>query len=139
MKGEHDMNNDDDDAFDEFGVLKPGRSLRVPKFLMDSMQRSVTTARDADAFDITKHRPGFRVVMTDELAQAAARRREGYEASVRASEERWKAPQRIEQDRETACDAARVEVVSMDDARRIRQESYLAMCRRMQDAWRTTT
>src|SRR5262245_49733895 len=46
----YDRNRDDeDDAFDENGVVKDGRSLRVPLTMMDSMQRAVAErGRHAD-------------------------------------------------------------------------------------------
>jgi hypothetical protein len=58
--------HDDDDAFDERGILKDGRSYRVPLRMMDSMQRDVArhAARITDAMGesgAALRRPGYRL------------------------------------------------------------------------------
>jgi hypothetical protein len=58
--------HDDDDAFDERGILKDGRSYRVPLRMMDSMQRDIArhAARITDAMGESGpalRRPGYRV------------------------------------------------------------------------------
>jgi hypothetical protein len=58
--------HDDDDAFDERGILKDGRSYRVPLRMMDAMQRDVARhgARITDAMGESGpalRRPGYRV------------------------------------------------------------------------------
>jgi hypothetical protein len=60
------INADDDDDFDEEGILKDGRSLRVPLTMADSWQRdmvrSLSRVTDASGNAGAFHRPGFRVV-----------------------------------------------------------------------------
>ena len=137
MKGEHDMNNDDDDAFDEFGVLKPGRSRRVPVWAMDSLSRSIASAHGGGVCDggpehYARCRPGPRFG-TDE--QRAAREL-AYQQSKRVTGDAWKSPQRREQDAEAAALAAHDAVVSADDARKIRDAAWRRMVERMCSAWK---
>jgi hypothetical protein len=65
--------HDDDDAFDERGVLRDGARLRVPLTLMDAasdpMQRAVAReslrVTDGQGGVTGLHRPGFRLAATD--------------------------------------------------------------------------
>ena len=66
MRQHRRLDDDDDSPFDARGVIKDGRSLRVPLFAMDSMdpvQRAIAQSRITDAAGTTAglHRPGFRV------------------------------------------------------------------------------
>src|SRR5664280_2258801 len=70
-----DDDDDDDSPFDARGVIKDGRSLRVPLFAMDSMdpvQRAIAQSRITDAAGTTVglHRPGFRVTDTKDARAA---------------------------------------------------------------------
>ena len=68
MPPDHDHDDyldDEDDDFDERGILKDGRRVRVPLHMMDSVQRSVAISRAGvtDAFGnggLALHRPGAR-------------------------------------------------------------------------------
>src|SRR5262249_52635678 len=91
---------DDDDAFDERGVIRDGYGMRVPLYLMDSMQRAIAVdarrrrkivgrdpfgrvassyeeeeEEDAMTIDAALHRPGYRTSATvnDDEAVAAYR------------------------------------------------------------------
>jgi hypothetical protein len=55
-----------DDDFDENGVLKDGRSIRVPMMMMDAVQRGVAQLHDGRGGPVG-HRPGF-AVTTDATA-----------------------------------------------------------------------
>src|SRR5262249_32595465 len=117
------MNQDDDD--ERKRVLKDGEKLVVSLAMMDATQRAVASAHGVAldvAHDLSLHRQGYRIVSTD--AAAAARREEAYQQAVRASEQRWKSPQRIEADREAAADQARIETISAADSWRIRSEAW---------------
>jgi len=58
-----DYDQDDDDAFDENGVLKDGHSYRVPMKMLDSLQKEIhdhTAAfRKVRIIDAPLHQPGF--------------------------------------------------------------------------------
>jgi len=65
-----------DDAFDERGLLKPGRSYRVPVMLMDGAPRDLHQhsrrpgrVSSADGDRLGLHRPGWRVPAQDRDAQ----------------------------------------------------------------------
>ena len=70
--------HDDDDVFDENGLLRDGARLHVPMFAMDSVQRGASPRlpRVYDGTDdsgLAMHRPGFRVTdapPSDELQRA---------------------------------------------------------------------
>lgn len=60
--------DDDDDPFDEKGILKDGRRFRVPMHMADSVQREIAAharrqsqIRDGSGTTIGLHRPGFRL------------------------------------------------------------------------------
>ena len=85
--------DDDDDAFDEFGVLRDGRSVRVSMQMRDAAMAD-GEARDAaqrfglsDAMDM--HRPGQRLC-TDAAARNAVEqaRAEG----IKEDENAWRTP-----------------------------------------------
>jgi hypothetical protein len=126
MKGEHDM-NDDDDVFDEHGVLRPGRSIRVRMTAMDAAVIGL------DGSVLSLHRPGFRI-SADEALQDTRER--AYQQAKRVAEEAWKSPQRREQDAEAAALAAHDAVVSADDSRKIRDAAWHRMVERMCSAWK---
>jgi hypothetical protein len=56
--------DDDDDVFDERGVLRDGRSVRTPMAMRDSMRvaiaRNAASLDDGRMFDASLRRPGFR-------------------------------------------------------------------------------
>jgi hypothetical protein len=96
----HDDDDDDDGPFDRRGLLKDGRSTRVPMLMRDSdtlseVQRSVITdglQRDAarrlglaDGLDL--HRPGPRFC-TDESALDA--KTQAYLEDVKETQEAWR-------------------------------------------------
>jgi len=102
---------DDDDAFDERGVIRDGYGVRVPLFMMDSMQKAVRAdarrrkaverdpmgrvrstfeEEEADAMmtdaELSLHRPGYRTLGTlndDEAVRA-------YNDSVREKCNAWR-------------------------------------------------
>jgi hypothetical protein len=120
---------DDDDR----RPLKDGEKLVVNMMMMDSVQRAVAAAFDGSVFDASRHRPGWRV---GDAAQEDARTR-AYDEMCRRAENAWRSPQRIEQDRERACDAARIDVMTAGDAQRKRDEVWHAMVERARNAWKT--
>ena len=54
----HDRHIDDDDAFDENGIIKDGRSIHTPMYLMDSTQRSIALHDGHGNRELVGHRPG---------------------------------------------------------------------------------
>lgn len=82
---------DDDDAFDENGILKDGKRYRIPLRMMDSLQRAVhdhAAARQAvRIIDAPLHQPGF----VRDMRAVADRQAiyDEYDASVSAA---WKNP-----------------------------------------------
>jgi hypothetical protein len=82
--------DDEDDAFDENGVLKDGHRVRVPLMMMDGMQRDVRDhVRIHDGHgnrDIVGHRPGF--LVSDARANDA--RAETYDAYNRELVNAWR-------------------------------------------------
>ncbi|HMF29322.1 MAG TPA: hypothetical protein VKE42_11155 [Candidatus Cybelea sp.] len=119
--------DDDDDDY----VLKDGERVRVPMLVRDS----ATTAIDYCSTDpLAAHRPGFRRAADAGVRDASER---AYREMVARSTGEWRTPQRVEQDREAACVAARDEVLSMGDAQAIRDRAWFEMCERARNAWKT--
>ena len=60
MRQHRRLEDDDDSPFDKRGVLKDGRSIRTPMFLMDATQRAIAThLHDGHGNrDLVGHRPG---------------------------------------------------------------------------------
>jgi hypothetical protein len=60
MRQHRRLEDDDDSPFDKRGVLKDGRSIRTPMFLMDTTQRAIAThLHDGHGNrDLVGHRPG---------------------------------------------------------------------------------
>ncbi len=91
---------DDDDAVDARGVLRPGRSVRVPTMLRDSASDSGDggdTGRRVFAADGTDFaagsRPGFRIMAADSsrFARAGyAAKQAAYSEYTQDLENRWK-------------------------------------------------
>ena len=125
------MRHFDDD--DDRRVLKDGEKLVVNMMMMDSVQRAVAAAFDGSVFDASRHRPGWR---TGDAVQQEARDK-AYDEMVERTSNAWKSPQRIERDREAACDAARIDVITAGDAQRKRDEAWHAMVERARNAWKT--
>ena len=73
MKREHTI---DDDAFDQNGLLRDGRSVRFRMTAMDAVQR-----------DIARHRPGF---IND--GRSPAERERMYRVYDQEKEQEWKNP-----------------------------------------------
>src|SRR5262249_36956834 len=126
------MRRDRDDDDDDY-VLKDGERVRVPMLVRDS----ATTAIDYCSTDpLAAHRPGFRRAADAGVRDASER---AYREMVARSTGEWRTPQRVEQDREAACDQARIEVMCMDDVQRtqrIRDESYWRMVEEARNAWK---
>ena len=103
---------DDDDAFDENGVLKDGHRIRVPLMMMDSVQQAVaadTTTLVVDAYGGTTHLscPGPRYLRPAPVHTADAARQvtlahmrdEAYRDFVEAATNAWRG---TDNDREVA-------------------------------------
>jgi hypothetical protein len=108
--------DDDDDALDERGILKPGRSIRVRMVAMDS----AAIATDGIPFD--HHRPGYRFV-GDRSAQDAA-----YNEMVRREQSAWKTAAQVAADTERAAEPP----LSEDP----REDAYLKYKNWLANAWR---
>jgi hypothetical protein len=106
----------DDDAFDERGVIKPGRAIRVPILAMDAAQIA------ADGIPLDHHRPGYRFV-GDRSAQDAA-----YTQMIRRQEAAWKTPAQAAADIERASQPP----VCTDE----RENAYEQHRRWLENAWR---
>lgn len=82
---------DDEDAFDENGVLKDGHSYRVPMRMLDNLQRAVhdhaTGLRQARILDAPLHQPGF-----VRNPRNVAARRALYDALDAELQEAWRTP-----------------------------------------------
>jgi hypothetical protein len=81
----------DDDALDERGIVKDGRSVRVPMMFMDSVQRDIVhSARITDGGNdpLALHRPGYRVV--DGAARGADPRMKAYDEYCTRLQDAWK-------------------------------------------------
>jgi len=74
---------EDDDAFDDRGVLKDGRSMRVPMRLMDAAD--LPRIRDADGSPLGQ--PGFMVA--DKFRDARQVLYDEYDAAI---SEQWRSP-----------------------------------------------
>lgn len=90
---QHRRLDDDDSPFDARGVIKDGRSLRVPLFAMDSMdpvQRAIAQSRITDGAGTTAglHRPGFRVT---DAKNARAAVEEAYRLRDEVDQNAWRA------------------------------------------------
>jgi len=72
----HDVDDDEDDAFDANGVCKDGRGLRVPMMTRD-------------------HQPGFRSLSDTAVRDARHEARDGY---VRRTCEAWRTAGHVQQD-----------------------------------------
>jgi len=98
--------------------------VRVPVMLMDSMQRSV-------AFDAYAHQPGY-----------ARPRREARDAMIKRAENAWRKKNGDDDDDDdeeldNAC-SRRTDARSISDARAAATASYIALCARLRDAWRSS-
>src|SRR5262249_10905976 len=119
---------DDDDKGDD-EVIRDGQSVRRRLLAMDARAGAV------DCGPGGPHRPGFRYA-SDEQRAAADR---AHEKMVAEATDAWRPPARRESDMEAACEQARIEVMCRDDiqrAQRVRDEAYLSMVRRAEQAWR---
>src|SRR5262245_40004766 len=117
MKGEHDM-NEDDDAFDERGLLKSGRSIRVRMTMMDGRTAVVDCGLGGP------HRPGFRRLVNEAAQDARAR---AYDEMVKRTEGAWKSEaQRIAESEQAAGPP-----LSEDP----REDAYLRNKKWLENAW----
>jgi hypothetical protein len=89
--------DDDDDAFDERGILKDGAHYTVPMKLIDSWGRdvhfedTVPPIRDGDGRPLCQ--PGFARAATTKAADSArAARRAAYDAYDQTIGEQWRNP-----------------------------------------------
>jgi hypothetical protein len=84
---------DDDDDFDERGVLKDGRQMRVPMSTMDARPPDVAkhSGRLHDGsgnHQLIHHQPGF-IVSDGFTAEERQRVRDAYEAYARDLKKAW--------------------------------------------------
>jgi hypothetical protein len=88
-----------DNDFDENGILKDGRSFRVPMFMADGTRARplITDASGNGGFAL--HRPGFRVSSSDAARDA---KQQAYESYTRDLENAWRAPAMHDASTETA-------------------------------------
>jgi hypothetical protein len=92
------MRNTNDDAFDENGLLKDGKSVRVTMMMRDGMTPSPVTVVDAFGNDgLALHQPGYRYLsaapMTADHAVLATRdamRDEARADYIRRTCDAWK-------------------------------------------------
>ena len=139
----------DDDAFDENGVLKDGRRIRVPLMMRDGVSDVQRIAQDAvarrfglrDVSDL--HAPGPRYC-TDQAAVEA--KEEAYRQMCHDMENAWRnapvaqpAPAGAAPPVEVEDARPAIPVTDADFARlrQIRDEAYRAMVAELANAWRT--
>jgi hypothetical protein len=119
--------DDDDDAFDEAGVLKDGRSLRVPLSFMDAYHRA--EFNDVAVHDglgnPAGHRPGF--VYETTLARPAHHARDAY---VKWLGEAWRQPRGDAASHASTTDAA------PPAASLSKEDAYREYCEYLSNAWR---
>jgi hypothetical protein len=138
--------DDEDDPFDERGVLKDGRRLRVPMSAMDGVQRAIAAdlarrvrLRFADgSSDPVGHRPGFIIAEDNGRAVIDA----AYRESVRELQLAWRKPGGDQSPIPSAAPMSAADALSTDlttlmarlnDARRSAYESYV---HELTNAWR---
>jgi hypothetical protein len=134
--------HDDDDAFDENGLLKDGRSFRVRMTMRDAnsvagqIAASKRVISDGSGNPLSLHRPGNRV-LSDASAYDAVRA--AFEQATADSENAWRAgPGGVQQDALPPAVDSVPAPATMDaaQAERIKREAYDAMCKRGEEAWR---
>ena len=134
--------DDDGDAFDERGLLKDGRRVRVPLMMRDGMsplQRSVAEDAAARRFGLRNaldlHQPGPRFC-TDAVANDA--REQAYQEMCDELVNAWRTPSApLPAPGAAARDAEPARpVYDAAEGRRIKQAAYDAMVAEMCSAWK---
>ena len=117
------MTDDDDDKRKR--ILRDGEVLHVPCLARDSAPR----VPGFDAMNARDHQPGFRGFTSDAAIEA-------YRAMVERNQNAWKSAAQRAQDTETACEAAKVEVMTAGDAHAAADAAWREMVRRNENAWK---
>jgi hypothetical protein len=130
-----------DDAYVEERdeVIEDGGVVRCPVVLMDSMQRRV-------AFDAANHQPGYRFAAAADATVRDARRHalDARDAMIKRAENAWrsdarrKPPDDDDDDDDDDDTNSRERSRDARDARAAATASYIAMCARLRDAWRSS-
>jgi hypothetical protein len=109
--------------------IPDGGRVRVPIMTMDAK------------FDARDHQPGFRYASDAAVRDARRRALDAREAMIRRAERAWcDARQKRDDDDDVDDDDANSRERSRDarDARAVATASYIAMCARLRDAWRSS-
>ena len=138
------QNRNDDDAFDERGLLRDGRTYHVPLRFCDAMQRDVAkqikrehpqhVTDQAGNAGLSLNRPGFRTLSGrnagDRLVRDGAQRdaEEAYAIDEHYKTNAWRDALLDENDADDALFAAKQEARSTD--------AYAEYEAEMRDAWR---
>jgi len=92
MRQHRRLEDDDDSPFDKRGVLKDGRSIRTPMYLMDATQRGVREhfqqVTDGSSDGAGLHRPGPRYIADAAMRDAKQQALDEYQRDV---ENAWRA------------------------------------------------
>ena len=129
----------DDDDFDENGVLKDGRSVRVPMLLMDAVQRQALEALHREYGDAGSgvnlydgsHGPGFLPPAPDELRARAA---EAWARRGARLHDAWRGPRPAADQHEQPTPRSTDPV----DARARADAAWQRRGERLRNAWRTS-
>ena len=129
------QDDDDDDAFDENGVLKDGHSYRVPMKMLDSLQKEIhdhTAAfRKVRIIDAPLHQPGF--VRTSRPVAERHAIFDGYDVRVSNA---WKNPPTSRKGVSGSQAAESDRQGSGRDAKDAKQAAYAAYEAYIANAWR---
>jgi len=121
--------DDDDNPYTRDGILKPGRTARVPLMLRDAGLSDVQCAIKADK-------------AARAHAEGQLRKQLAYDAMVREGEQAWRNPDPSPSPATTAAapphrDAAPLlPTYDVAEGRRRKQAAYDAMCREGEQAWK---
>jgi hypothetical protein len=143
MKMRHD--DDDDDAFDERGVLRDKHSVRFSALFMDSSQRYAddilrrefgdggdNVIRDA-AGRPAGHRHGFLIGPSSDASKAAAT---AYDERSRKLADAWRHPTPVKSHRDETNDESQSRQHSQGDAEAQAADARSAYIAGLRDAWR---
>ena len=94
MRQHRRLEDDDDSPFDKRGVLKDGRSIRTPMYLMDATQRGVREhfqqVTDGSGDSAGLHRPGPRYIADAAMRDA---KQAAYDAYLHDVTNAWRGSQ----------------------------------------------
>jgi hypothetical protein len=141
MRQHRRLEDDDDSPFDKRGVLKDGRSIRTPMYLMDATQRGVREhfqqVTDGSSDGAGLHRPGPRYIADAAMRDA---KQAVYDEYRRDIENAWRGsgaegtPDELQRDALPARDDMTLDELQRDHQRRMARE-YQAYDNRIEQQW----